>query len=366
MAVHLESHRRTDVLEHANADRSEVIVLGYDPARMVGGVISVTKVLLEELSDARLHPLKFGDGWKSLWPYLMSLARFVRVLVRRHKAIITHAIVGSRGDRLRIMPALVLCKLFRVPICIQYHKNTGNLAFGTVRDYLINQIYRLANLHVFLSSSLLGEFRRFAPKIPWLRCTVINNALPESWMGLPIPPLEQRDIDVVFFGRWNPEKGIDVLTQYLRTTRRCIRCEIYTDDVRELGIKGTVVKRWAQEDKVRAVMGRARLLMLPSYHEAYPAVIMEALACGTPFVASGVGGIPDIAIESHGGLLVPAGDVQALETAIGALLDDKSAWEECSTLGWNWVNETCKADRVVSKWQDVYTLLRRRLELVDY
>jgi glycosyltransferase involved in cell wall biosynthesis len=59
----------------------------------------------------------------------------------------------------------------------------------------------------------------------------------------------------------------------------------------------------------------ASIFVLPSYSEGVPCVLLEAAACGTPFVASRVGGIPEIA---HLGvnLLVPPGDARALADAL--------------------------------------------------
>lgn len=64
------------------------------------------------------------------------------------------------------------------------------------------------------------------------------------------------------------------------------------------------------------------LFVLPSHSEGVPVVLLEAAACGTPFVASRVGGIPEIA---HLGpsRLVRAGDTVELARAIGTLLDQK-------------------------------------------
>jgi glycosyltransferase involved in cell wall biosynthesis len=63
----------------------------------------------------------------------------------------------------------------------------------------------------------------------------------------------------------------------------------------------------------------ADLTLLPSLSEGVPNVLRESLACGTPFVASRVGGIPEIATEpwAH---LVPPGDPAALAGAVGAAL----------------------------------------------
>jgi glycosyltransferase involved in cell wall biosynthesis len=67
-------------------------------------------------------------------------------------------------------------------------------------------------------------------------------------------------------------------------------------------------------------MAAADLVTLPSYMEGCPNVVLEALACGRPVVASDVGGIPEI-LSDECGRLVPPRDSGALAHALASVLD---------------------------------------------
>jgi glycosyltransferase involved in cell wall biosynthesis len=67
---------------------------------------------------------------------------------------------------------------------------------------------------------------------------------------------------------------------------------------------------------------RALIFVLPSYHEGMPTVLLEAMACGAPVVATAVGGSREVVEDGVNGLLVPPRDPPALARAIGRLLSD--------------------------------------------
>src|SRR5207245_6495918 len=71
------------------------------------------------------------------------------------------------------------------------------------------------------------------------------------------------------------------------------------------------------------VMAALNVLVLPSIRsEAIPQVIPQALAVGTPVVASTVGGSPELIRDGENGRLVPPGDAKALADAVLAMLGD--------------------------------------------
>jgi len=77
-------------------------------------------------------------------------------------------------------------------------------------------------------------------------------------------------------------------------------------------------------DDVAVWMAAADLVTLPSYMEGCPNVVLEALACGRPVVATDVGGIPEI-LSAECGRLVPPRDAESLARALAEVLD--STWD---------------------------------------
>src|SRR2546430_9186899 len=65
----------------------------------------------------------------------------------------------------------------------------------------------------------------------------------------------------------------------------------------------------------------ARALILPSFAEGLPVVLMEAMALRRPVISTFVAGIPELVTDGEHGWLVPAGDVEALVSAMLSCLD---------------------------------------------
>jgi glycosyltransferase involved in cell wall biosynthesis len=126
---------------------------------------------------------------------------------------------------------------------------------------------------------------------------------------------------VVFVGRAVPEKGSQVLADALvelRRRERPVRClhagpaGSPLGECDELGV--------LPPNELAEVVAAADVLCLPSFGEGTPVSVAEALAVGTPVVATSVGGIPDQVREGRDGLLVPPGDPGRLADALDAAL----------------------------------------------
>ena len=76
-------------------------------------------------------------------------------------------------------------------------------------------------------------------------------------------------------------------------------------------------------DDVIALFRAVDAVLLTSAWENLPHTLLEALAAGTPVIATSVGGIPEVVRDGENGLLVPAGDVDAIARAIARIVDDE-------------------------------------------
>jgi glycosyltransferase involved in cell wall biosynthesis len=104
----------------------------------------------------------------------------------------------------------------------------------------------------------------------------------------------------------------------------------------ELGIAPRVRFRgWLTFDEVQRAMSEATLLVHPSDRlgDGLPNVLREAMALGTPVIASRIAGIPEALDDGRCGLLVPSGDLEALADAIARLLQHADLRQTFARLG---------------------------------
>ena len=97
----------------------------------------------------------------------------------------------------------------------------------------------------------------------------------------------------------------------------------------------------AHEEVLRE-MQECDMFLFPSYTEGFPNVIIEAMACGTPIVTTGVGAIPEMLDTGDGrnaGVIVPVRDAVALREAVIGLMDDDGRKKEFSRLSVQRVND---------------------------
>jgi len=96
-------------------------------------------------------------------------------------------------------------------------------------------------------------------------------------------------------------------------------------EAQALELGATVTFRGYQpQEAVAGFLNEADILVLPSFAEGVPVVLMEAMASGIPVIASRVAGIPELVQDGVSGFLVPPGDSETLSARLETLLSDPS------------------------------------------
>jgi colanic acid/amylovoran biosynthesis glycosyltransferase len=178
-----------------------------------------------------------------------------------------------------------------------------------------------------------SQLWRWAAFGDWTKIHVVHCGLDQSYLGtVPTPPSSAPRL--VSIGRLSEQKGQLVLVEAaarLRAQGRQFEIVIIgggpfrgalEERIQEFDLGAHVkLAGWLSGSAVREHLIESRGLVLPSFAEGLPVVIMESLALGRPVISTYVAGIPELVQAGETGWLVPAGDIDQLAAAMAAMLD---------------------------------------------
>ncbi|MDX3899199.1 MAG: glycosyltransferase [Sphingobium sp.] len=180
-----------------------------------------------------------------------------------------------------------------------------------------------------------GQLLRWADLADWgkvhvVRCAVARHFLAdvEDAAGLAEAPR----LRLVCVARLSAQKGLPLLIEAVARIPRetAFTLDIIGDGedrkileahIARLGVGDRIgLLGWCAPEQVQRELRSATALVLPSFAEGLPVVLMEALAVGRPVIATAVAGIPEL-VDDRNGWLIPCGSVEALASAMIAALE---------------------------------------------
>jgi glycosyltransferase involved in cell wall biosynthesis len=183
---------------------------------------------------------------------------------------------------------------------------------------------------------------------------------------------KKEDNLILYLGRITPVKGLHILLGALRYLQRPVRL-VVIGPVNDLKYYENITKLIEKENKkgknqveyasilplkeAIKFYQKATAFILPSYWEAFPMTLLEALACGTPVIATPVGGIPEIIKNHETGILVPPGDSIRLAEAINYLLENEDVRLKMAREGRKLVIEQYSLENACNKLCSIYKQL---------
>ena len=145
---------------------------------------------------------------------------------------------------------------------------------------------------------------------------------------------------VMHISNFRPVKRIpDVVEVFARITREIPARLVLVGDgperpraverAEELGVSDQLLFL-GKHQSVDELLACADLFLLPSKNESFGLAALEALACGTPVIASNMGGLPEVVNHGETGFLFPLGSVDEMADAGLSLLRDQDRWSRFS------------------------------------
>jgi glycosyltransferase involved in cell wall biosynthesis len=323
-----------------------------------GGMFKVADYLIQSqsredqdwrpASAATLLPLDTrGDGNPASSMVVLVKALGKLVSGRRSGQLAgVHVNMAERLSLFRKSVVVIACRALGLPVVLHLHAaQLHHFYAGLPRPLkaLTRWVFSLPDSCVVLGH----QSRRFVVETLGVdpnRVNILINGVPEptqprrkSW-----PQAHKR---VLFVGNLSERKGVSDLLEALALAQPDpARVKVrfagggdvagYTAKAAQLGLADVVrFEGWCDQDKVAQLMARADLLVLPSYDEGLPLVILEALANGVAVVCTPVGEIPSVLRDGVTARFVKPGDRQDIADALMQVLGDADLREALERQG---------------------------------
>ena len=306
-----------------------------------GGMFKVADYLIQAQAfcaptgSAELRPLDTRGGSHalySLWVLATALVKVIRGRINGELAGV-HVNMAERLSLFRKSAIVIVCRALGVPVVLHLHAAQLHhfyRALPSPLKGLTRWVFSLPESCVVLGDAA----RRFVIDelcVPPERVEIVINGVPE-------PVEERRKIvtggvqRILFLGNLSERKGVTDLLHALALPgfdRNRLEVTLagggdvgaYQAKAVALNINGFVrFEGWADQKKVARLLSRADVLVLASYDEGLPLVILEALANGVAVVCSPVGEIPAVMTDDLNACFVKPGDVVGLAESLQRIL----------------------------------------------
>jgi glycosyltransferase involved in cell wall biosynthesis len=325
--------------------RPRLLIVGPLPPPFGGVGVQVEAILRSPLSEAwSIEIFKTSKaqqqgkpstvtGWDVVWTLWHLVTLPFCLLARRPDVVVVEATADT--GFFRDVALALICRALFVPVVFHWHGAPDSPQFpGTGwRHRLFKFGAGLASRFVILAEPHLDYFARHVPAEKLA-------AVPNFIDGSPFAdgaPSDAGPVRFLFVGRIGPQKGTDVLLEALsrlRSRRYDVTAVLVGDGESDTAL-AEARRHPLVEQGVVTLPGRlgtarvgeyrrADVFVLPTRSDSFPLAIVEAMAAGMPVIASDVGAISWMLEEGRSGVLVPPGDVAALEHAMARLAADSA------------------------------------------
>lgn len=237
-----------------------------------------------------------------------------------------------------------------------------------LRRYFLSRLVlkNIADLYISLTNQMRNELIELGIRDDRIRC------LPNGLDTKSFRPSKEKKSDLILYvGRLHFIKGLHVLLESLDYLRHPVQLAVIgppaqdskyfsyiLELIRKENNKGKHKIYYLGEKSQKDIVEwyqKASIFVLPTIkYEALGTVNLEALACGTPVVATNVGGVPEVVKNGKTGILIEPNNAKAMANAIQYLLDNEDIRRRYGEEGRKWVVENFSNETVVGKLVQIY------------
>jgi glycosyltransferase involved in cell wall biosynthesis len=304
-------------------------ILGTGPGEIFR--CCVTMLLTRPLAAGQAILQTVKIGWRSDRGILRHFVYVAEAAVlaywcRRDSIQHLHAHFGTNSAAI----AMLAWRFSGIPYSFTAH---GPDEFEKAERLSLDVKLEHATFAVCVSSFGRSQLMRWSRPDQWPKIAVVHCGVDSPFFDNPTQsvPMSPR---LVCVGRLSDQKAQIVLVRAVHHLHKAgVHCNIVLagdgpmrphveEAIRHAGLERQItITGWVSGERVKAEISAARCLVLPSFSENMPVVIMEAMALGRPVISTYVAGIPELVQPGRTGWLVPAGDEIALAYAMREALE---------------------------------------------
>lgn len=322
----------------AEFDRTFLVLeAARNPVRLIGAHLSLLGTgPARWAAAARLAWKMCPPGSKAgLWQlfYLAEAGVLARYL-QKNGAGHLHNHLGDAGGTV----ALLAATMAGIPFSYTAH---GPDLFFAPSHWRLDEKTAQASFVACISHFCRSQLMLFSDPSHWHKLAIVRCGVePERYGSKPRAAVGQH---VLFVGRLAAVKGVPLLLEAfarIRADHPNARLTLVGDGTERAALQAKATALgledvadfvgYCTQDEVAAHLDSADMLVLPSFAEGLPVVLMEGLASRIPVIATPVAGVSELVRDTETGLLVPPGDVEGLVKALDQLLSDPAL---CTRLG---------------------------------
>lgn len=369
---YIESALKKYINQETMEEKEKVLMIGSDLS-VKGGIVSVIRNFLYcncwKNVDVLFVPTHIEGSIFQKLLYFYKAQKKIKKVIKLQNIKLVHIHVSERGSFLRKSRILKLAQKRGCKVILhhhgaefeQYYQNSSAKQKAFIADVL-----KRADLNLVLSKRLVPMIQKISPQA---KIEVLYNAVKTMDKNQYRPDARE----MMMLGRLEQRKGtfelLEVIKEIDEKLPQDIRFRLCGDGdlekvhaaIQKLEIGHRIAHvGWIQQKQKESIFKDSMCHILFSHNEGLPMAILETMSYGLVNISTNVASIPEVVINDKTGILVEAGDKEALGKAILKIAKDSEYRKKLSENAYQLINENFSLEKNVKILESYYKELLKK------